>query len=119
MICPKCGFNQNEGTECLRCGIIFARYHGEARPPVQETPPEPGPDAVPARISLFLRTYRIVRWAGLAMILLVLILVIRTSPPPRIPVTPQAVESAKASVRQFQVAAQEGRESTLTLDRGS
>jgi serine protease Do len=26
MVCPKCGHNQNSGTECERCGIIFARY---------------------------------------------------------------------------------------------
>ncbi len=27
IICPKCGFRQNEGAECHRCGIIFSRYN--------------------------------------------------------------------------------------------
>src|SRR5947209_14640421 len=28
MICPKCGFEQPDGVECLRCGIIISRYKG-------------------------------------------------------------------------------------------
>ncbi|HEX4495639.1 MAG TPA: hypothetical protein VIE43_08235 [Thermoanaerobaculia bacterium] len=28
MICPKCGFEQSESPECLRCGVIVARYKG-------------------------------------------------------------------------------------------
>src|SRR4030067_1541552 len=24
--CPKCGFKQQENTECLRCGIVFAKF---------------------------------------------------------------------------------------------
>jgi hypothetical protein len=31
MICPKCAFEQPDGTgECLRCGVIFARIHDNA-----------------------------------------------------------------------------------------
>jgi thiol-disulfide isomerase/thioredoxin len=26
--CPQCGFDQPAGEECLRCGIVFARYRG-------------------------------------------------------------------------------------------
>lgn len=26
MTCPKCGYEQKEGPECVRCGIIIARY---------------------------------------------------------------------------------------------
>jgi hypothetical protein len=117
MICPKCSFNQDDEIECLRCGVIFIRYHGEGRPPVQEASPASSPDATPTHPSLFRRTYRIIRWVGLAGILLVLILVLRTSPLPRIPVSPQAVESARVRVQEFQAATQEGRESTLHLDK--
>jgi hypothetical protein len=28
MICPKCGFEQPEGPECMRCGVIVGRYKG-------------------------------------------------------------------------------------------
>jgi hypothetical protein len=68
-------------------------------------------------MALFRRSYRIARWAGLAVILLVLILIMRTSAPPRIPVSPQAVENARASVLEFQAAHQAGRESVLALDK--
>jgi hypothetical protein len=36
MICPKCGFEQPESPECMRCGVIVSRYRG------------PGPNATPA-----------------------------------------------------------------------
>ncbi|GBE38124.1 MAG TPA: hypothetical protein ENH40_02730 [Nitrospirae bacterium] len=26
IICPKCNFEQPEGTECQRCGIVFAKF---------------------------------------------------------------------------------------------
>jgi hypothetical protein len=37
MICPKCGFEQPESPECVRCGIVISRYKG----PVLGAPPGP------------------------------------------------------------------------------
>jgi hypothetical protein len=46
MICPKCAFEQPDGTgECLRCGVIFARIHGNGEQPLHDIPSpamEPG-----------------------------------------------------------------------------
>jgi hypothetical protein len=32
MICPKCGFEQPESPECMRCGVVVGRYKGPVAP---------------------------------------------------------------------------------------
>jgi len=46
MICPKCGFEQPESPDCMRCGILIARFKGvpvggEPTPPPSSLPPPP------------------------------------------------------------------------------
>jgi hypothetical protein len=48
MICPKCGFEQPENAECMRCGVIISRYKG----PVLGAAPVP-PAVVPPVPSTF------------------------------------------------------------------
>ena len=38
--CPKCGFPADGGTSCRRCGLVFERWHGDARPH-EPAPPQP------------------------------------------------------------------------------
>ncbi len=39
MRCPKCGFEQPDGgIECIRCGIVFAKYAPKKKPAPEETP---------------------------------------------------------------------------------
>jgi len=40
MICPKCGFEQPEGPECLRCGIVIAKWKAAEPAPPPLPPPE-------------------------------------------------------------------------------
>src|SRR6478672_8087783 len=46
MICPKCGFEQPEGVECMRCGIIVSRYKGPIAG-ARNMPPPFAPGAAP------------------------------------------------------------------------
>jgi hypothetical protein len=114
MNCPKCGYQQDAGTECLRCGIIFARYHSEA----VSLPPEAkfGPNPVRPAIGKFRRFYRIFRWVCLAATILVLFLILRPSSPPRIEASPAAAESAESKIEQFQSSIGLGTEQRLEMD---
>ncbi|HSS49754.1 MAG TPA: hypothetical protein VLX28_12495 [Thermoanaerobaculia bacterium] len=48
MICPKCGFEQPDSAECMRCGIIVSRYKGPvAGAGPRNTPPAFAPGAPP------------------------------------------------------------------------
>src|SRR5262245_35003991 len=47
MICPKCGFDQPESPECMRCGVIISRYKG----PVLGTAPAPAVEEPPSPVS--------------------------------------------------------------------
>jgi len=52
MICPKCGFEQPDNPECMRCGVVVGRYRGPvaavASSPAPFSAPPPFPPAAPA-----------------------------------------------------------------------
>jgi hypothetical protein len=114
MNCPKCGFPQDEGTECLRCGIIFARYHSGA----ESLPPKvmPHPSPVQPAIVRFRRFYRIFRWICLAGTIFVLFLMLHPSSPPQVEASPAAAKSAEAKIEEFQSSIGLGTEQRLELD---
>lgn len=127
VICPKCGFAQDGGTECLRCGIIFAKYKPPPPPPlklrdpapevspepdpVEEAPPEPAP-ASPGPVK---RVLRVVPWVALAGAIGVLVLILRQAPPIEIKTDPQAAERVATKMAQLQMAMEAGRSHTLAL----
>jgi hypothetical protein len=117
MKCPKCGFEQEAVSECGRCGIVFERYRPEGRisAKVADVPkvptgekPAPGP---------FRRLFRLFRWLAFAAAVVALLLILRPSPPPRITVSPEAIEESKMKVSEFQTAMQAGRPQPLELDQ--
>lgn len=82
MECPKCGFQQDEGEECLRCGVLFAKAHPEPPEPGRFEPSYESPAAavravspIPAAASPVKRRSRpptLLSWLFAAMVLLVL-----------------------------------------------
>jgi hypothetical protein len=47
MICPKCGFEQPESPECMRCGVVISRYKGTG-PSATPAQPFAGPPPLPS-----------------------------------------------------------------------
>jgi hypothetical protein len=48
MMCPKCGFEQPQGVECIRCGVIFSRLKGASAGAAVPPPPPAAYGSPPA-----------------------------------------------------------------------
>ncbi len=116
MVCPKCGFQQEEGPECLRCGIIIARYRMAAKIP--RSLPRAEQHKIIARqpARLFRRFYSLFSWVSLAGLIVIIILIFRSSSPPQIVTTPNATQRAEAKFQEFQLSTLQGRQDTLEMD---
>jgi hypothetical protein len=114
MICPKCGFEQKEGPECLRCGLIFIRYHATAADPLPKT--IPAPDIPEPAIGYFRRFYRVFRWVSLIVVIIVIALILHPSKPPHIAISPDSTQRAEEKIREFQTHANQGTEQRLEMD---
>jgi hypothetical protein len=112
-VCPKCGFRQEEGEECLRCGIVFKRYRGNTPWPPARTS---WAEAAPERPGRLRRWYRVFRWATLIALVLVVILILYPSTPPAIEISADATRRAETKVLKFQTSVNRGREDTLEMD---
>jgi len=113
MICPKCGFQQETAPECRRCGIVFARYHPSGRPR-PEAPTAAVPE--PRRPGAFRRFYHVFHWLSLATTVVVLVLILLPSSPPKVLITPESVLQAEAKVKEFQAGTKTGHRHTLELN---
>ena len=110
-ICPKCGFQQDSGMECSRCGIIFARYSSDP----ERQPPEAASETSPSAGGTFRRFYRVFRWVGLAVSLIVVILILRQAPPPQVDRDPDAGRRLQSKMRELAHSMGAGRSATVRL----
>ncbi|MGB2671351.1 MAG: hypothetical protein WBE73_15255 [Candidatus Acidiferrum sp.] len=81
-------------------------------------PPGGNPAADPhaSRMSTLVLVFRIVRWTVYACALILLILLLHTSAPPRVATSPQAAARAEQKVQDVQQAAAQGQPGTLRMD---
>src|SRR6266508_1399364 len=88
MTCPKCGFEQDGGTDCLRCGIIMARYKPPPASPPQPTPTvdslSPQPSSGGFCQEFIREFFRALRWVLPVVAVVVLLAILRQAPPPQI-----------------------------------
>ena len=109
-ICPKCGFEQDSGVECSRCGILFARYSSDPG-----RPPEAAFETSPPAGGIFRRFYRVFRWVALAVSVIVVILILRQATPPQVDVDPDAGRRLQSKMVELAQSMGAGRSATLRL----
>lgn len=117
MTCPKCGFEQDDATECVRCGIIMARY----KPP-PASPSQPADSASPQPPSRgffqeFIREFvRALRWVMPVVALVVLLAILRQAPLPQIKTDPQTAQRLETKMQDLQTAAAAGQPYMLQMN---
>ena len=114
--CPKCGFEQEKGPECLRCRIVFSKF----KPPVPavEEPPIIGTETTtqPATSGFLSRVFRVLPWVSLTLTVGILLLILRQAPPLPIQTDPDAADRVAEKMAQLQMAVQTSQPHALTLN---
>src|SRR2546422_1510975 len=115
VVCPKCGSEQEGGIQCRNCFAVLADQKRIAarRGPRAQT------DYTPARGrsgGVFRLIYRIFSWTTLAFLVLAVVLILRKSTPPQVPIDPQAAARVETKLRESQSAAEAGQPHRLRLD---
>ena len=113
IVCPKCGFEQDQGTECGGCGIVFERYRSAPEAP---SPSAPAPSPSEAGPSVLWRYYRVFRWVVLAGLGVVMVLVLSDAPPPQVEYDPDAGRRLQLKMLDLQTSILTGRSARLRLE---
>lgn len=116
LTCPKCSFEQEEGSECRRCGIIFSKFKPPAQAVEKEAVFAVEPKVQPETPGLWSRAFRILPWLSLTLTAGVLLLILRQAPPLPIQADPQAADHVAEKMAQLQMAVQAGQPHSTTLN---
>lgn len=114
--CPKCSFDQAEGSECRRCGVIFSKFKPSGQAAEKAPVPAAEATAQPATPGLWSRLFRILPWISLTLTAGVLLLILRQAPPLPIQADPQAADRVAEKMAQLQIAVQAGHSYSTTLN---
>jgi hypothetical protein len=119
IVCPNCNYRQEAGEKCRKCATIFA-YHQGMDAPVQKATAYPAVRSDKQLLQeLFRRSYRVVRWATLAFLVIVLILILHRARPPKVSIDAAAAARAESkldAVASAPAAAQPSEPRELRLD---
>jgi hypothetical protein len=113
--CPNCGYKQLGGTKCQKCSTLFA-YHETTGNPEVSSVPASSFAVHQASPGVFRRVYRVARWACLALLVMVMILLLRQAPSPQIPYDPEAKLRLDAKLTALEAGARAGQPHQLRLD---
>ena len=114
--CPKCGWEQEQAAECLRCGIVFAKYKPPTDPSDGPAPPVNAAESRSAVSGLGSRLFRLLPWISLAITVGVLFLILKQAPPLTIQTDPQAAERVAEKMAHLQLAMKSGQAHSLSLN---
>lgn len=102
--------------ECLRCGIIFAKYKPPAEAQEATPPVFPEPVLEPPNPGFLKRLFRILPWISLGVTATVLFLILKQAPPLTIQTDPQAAERVADKMAQLQLAMQSNQRHSTRLN---
>lgn len=114
--CPKCGWEQEQAPDCLRCGIVFAKYKPPTDPSDEPASPVNAAESRSAAPGLGSRLFRLLPWISLAITVGVLLLILKQAPPLTIQTDPQAAEHVAEKMAQLHLAMASGRAYSLSLN---
>lgn len=115
MTCPKCSFEQVDGPECLRCGIIFSKFKPSVTAVEEQPPTVTERNSQPTTPGLLSRVFRILQWISLTFSVGVLLLILRQTPPLPIQTDPQTADRVVEKMAELQRAVQASRPHAVTL----
>jgi hypothetical protein len=113
--CPNCGFQQAGGDKCVKCSSLFAYYQGQVTPPSVGASPRLAPGKL--ALTWARQIYRISTWVGLVILVVAILMILRKSPAPQIPLNAQAGKRVEEKLAAVEATAVAGQSQSLRLDQ--